>query len=359
MDEAHDDVVVSGVTPGDAGTHVVAGDDGSTEPLVAGHPARAPLPPEAALVYARLLERAPVDAKVLLGSFDDPADAARWLRHFEELGHVRCGADGRLHVAPPRTALAGWVTPRELEVDAARRTFDSVAALYAEHHAARTGFVELVEGREATRKVFYTLLASARDEVRGLDRGPYPEDVDGEPPEVEVAGLDRGVRYSVVYDTGVLQTRVGMLSVGSSIAAGESARVFPGVPVRMMLCDRDRGIVALPRRGGDEFDALVVYPSTLLDALSDLFEMFWRLGVPLQDLGTGDGLHGLDATHEPTRETQHLLALLTAGLADEVVARELGISERTVQRRIRRLQDLLGANTRFQLGVQAARRDWL
>ncbi|MFI6060373.1 hypothetical protein [Streptomyces sp. NPDC051286] len=38
---------------------------------------------------------------------------------------------------------------------------------------------------------------------------------------------------------------------------------------------------------------------------------------------------------------------------------ELGVSERTVARRIARLQEVLGAQTRFQLGVQAGRRGWL
>ncbi|NUR97005.1 MAG: LuxR family transcriptional regulator, partial [Kribbellaceae bacterium] len=35
------------------------------------------------------------------------------------------------------------------------------------------------------------------------------------------------------------------------------------------------------------------------------------------------------------------------------------VSERTVARRIGRLQEALGAQTRFQLGVQASRQGWL
>lgn len=41
---------------------------------------------------------------------------------------------------------------------------------------------------------------------------------------------------------------------------------------------------------------------------------------------------------------------------DESIARQTGLSIRTLRRRMRRLLDLLGAQTRFQAGMQAARR---
>ncbi|KGN31699.1 hypothetical protein N802_03310 [Knoellia sinensis KCTC 19936] len=41
------------------------------------------------------------------------------------------------------------------------------------------------------------------------------------------------------------------------------------------------------------------------------------------------------------------------------MARELGVSERTVGRRVARLEERLGARSRFQLAAQAYRRGWL
>ena len=61
----------------------------------------------------------------------------------------------------------------------------------------------------------------------------------------------------------------------------------------------------------------------------------------------------------PPAEDAHLLALMAAGLKDEVVARQLGLSLRTVRRRIAHLMDELDADTRFQAGLEASRRGWL
>jgi DNA-binding NarL/FixJ family response regulator len=62
---------------------------------------------------------------------------------------------------------------------------------------------------------------------------------------------------------------------------------------------------------------------------------------------------------EPTAETRQLLRLMGTGALDETIAREMGVSVRTVHRRITRLQELLGARSRFQLGVIAHERGWV
>ena len=67
------------------------------------------------------------------------------------------------------------------------------------------------------------------------------------------------------------------------------------------------------------------------------------------------GLDGIGTTSD----TRQLLTLLASGLKDDAIARQLGLSTRTMRRRIRTLLDELSAANRFQAGVQAARRGWL
>ncbi|MFB7223608.1 helix-turn-helix domain-containing protein [Streptomyces sp. NPDC056227] len=51
--------------------------------------------------------------------------------------------------------------------------------------------------------------------------------------------------------------------------------------------------------------------------------------------------------------------LLLAGYTDAAVAARLGISLRTMQRRVRRLMDLAGTDSRVLLGWHARDRGWL
>ena len=59
------------------------------------------------------------------------------------------------------------------------------------------------------------------------------------------------------------------------------------------------------------------------------------------------------------RRDARILSLLSDGRSDATIARQSGVSLRTVERRVRALMDRLDAKTRFQAGAQAARRGWI
>ncbi|MFE1446303.1 LuxR C-terminal-related transcriptional regulator [Streptomyces olivaceoviridis] len=323
-------------------------------------PALSVLPPEAQAVYRSLLMVAPIAADVFVAGSGDGSLTERCLRKLVAVGLVREEPDGLLHACSPRTTLEAWAARREAEAAEVRSAADVLAEVYAAHQGLRNEFFEVVEGRRAVRALIHSLQDAARREVRVFDRGPYLDDSPPLPEEVQLRALRRGTAYRVVYESGALHHQGALLCMRASVSAGEQARVFPDVPMKLLLSDTARGLVILPRPTSQQADALLVYPSPLLDALTELFEAFWRLGVPVSEAPEDVPLAGAaDGRREPSPETQRLLSLLTAGLTDESIARELGVSYRTVSRRIGRLQELLGARTRFQLGVQAARRGWL
>jgi DNA-binding NarL/FixJ family response regulator len=79
-----------------------------------------------------------------------------------------------------------------------------------------------------------------------------------------------------------------------------------------------------------------------------VFEAFWRSARPL-----------FSPDDEDAVSERELLSLLVVGLTDAAAAAQLGISVRTVQRRISELSERAGVSSRFQLGVEAVRRGWL
>jgi DNA-binding CsgD family transcriptional regulator len=145
----------------------------------------------------------------------------------------------------------------------------------------------------------------------------------------------------------------GMLAhTRRAIADGEQARLVQ-VPVKLAVADARTAILPLVSDEDQAVEsALVVHPSALLDALVGLFETLWRAAVPLR-LST----EGLEQEREaPDAE---VLALLAVGMKDDAIARQLGLSPRTVQRRVQVLSERLGARTRFHAGFLAAQHDLL
>ena len=152
--------------------------------------------------------------------------------------------------------------------------------------------------------------------------------------------LARGVRCRVVYDRTSLAEPGQPALLEALTAAGQEARVSADVPMKLVISDRRLALTPLSLHHGLTDAALLVHESGLLDALAALFESVWQRAIPLPEAGDEDG---------------RLLLLLASGLKDEAIARQLGIGERTVRRRVAALADRLGARTRFQLGIQAVR----
>jgi hypothetical protein len=124
--------------------------------------------------------------------------------------------------------------------------------------------------------------------------------------------------------------------------------------VKLHLVDDQIGFVELTSHDADSpSTALVVHRCSVLTALIGLFESAWAQALPLEP---GAGPNGGAAIREGDKL---LLALLCAGLADDITARELGISQRTYYRRLRLLMARTGATTRFQLAVHATRAGWI
>nr|WP_269151130.1 helix-turn-helix transcriptional regulator [Spelaeicoccus albus] len=82
-----------------------------------------------------------------------------------------------------------------------------------------------------------------------------------------------------------------------------------------------------------------------------MFELLWTAATPLPRSGRADSA-------DPSIDRDVLL-YLASGATDGMIARHLNVSPRTAQRRVRALMESLGAGSRFQAGIQAARRKLL
>ncbi|MFF3669539.1 replication-relaxation family protein [Microtetraspora malaysiensis] len=307
--------------------------------------------------YLALVEQGPQtlselgDRPTLAGA---PVDGLQYaVTELSDIGLVS-RTDDRLTAQPPRAALEAVAERRARE---ARIAHDSAALLsrFWLDHTSGSSYVEVVDTSHNSDAIQRRVHDEAVAEVRALWIGPVGGG-DREP-EIDTDALKamaRGIAYRVVYSATILQDPKALELAHECVDRGEQARVFPDLAMNLALCDNRFAVVSVtaPDRAGHH--SVVVQPSGLLDALIGIFESHWRMAVPLPPAG-----EAVESGASPTSEARQLLSYLSAGLTDESIARELGVSERTVARRIARLQEVLGARTRFQLGVQASRCGWL
>lgn len=252
----------------------------------------------------------------------------------------------------PDVALSVFFLRREEELKQAR----AHAALLQERFRAAVGgnaadLVEVVHGSDAISRRVDQVMRTARELVRFVDKPPYARQPSTlHPAERDL--LQQGVRFRGIYDRSALDLHDLRGDVEAGLSLGEEARVLADVPTKMVLADAHLGIMPLVTTPAALESAVVVHPSALLDALGALFTSLWGRAVPLA-LTTAEDMVGLSA------QDARLLALLTTGMPDRSIAKQLGLSYRTFQRRLHRLMMMLGAETRFQAGLRAAARGWV
>ncbi|MBL7260500.1 helix-turn-helix domain-containing protein [Paractinoplanes lichenicola] len=255
------------------------------------------------------------------------------------------------HALPADVALGDALLREQQSLESARRLVAALSEEYRTNTRRRSPehLVEIVVGAAALRDRLREMQDSAREEILWFCRA-NPIAMQGPENTEESTALERGVRYRAIYERELLEKPGELDSIVDAMKLGELSRTLPHLPVRLAVADRALAICPLvpdAARGVGEPTAALIRPSELLDALVALFESYWERATPLLPDGSEE---------EPDKL---LLSLFVAGLPDKSIATQLGVSRRTVQRRLDRLMEAAGVDTRAGLAFQAARRGWL
>ncbi|SNX88299.1 transcriptional regulator [Streptomyces sp. TLI_55] len=327
------------------------------------------VPPEQETVYRLLVTSGGATAEDIsrrIGVSNDDCTRVLDSLVLQGLASPTDGTPRMFRPVPPDVALLPRIKHTADALDTARAEADRLLETYREtarrHDAGQ--LLEVITGAEALRQRLRQIQVNAREEMLWFCRAQYVAMPSGSNTE-EFEALARGVRYRVLYEKAFFDDEGAVDNVVAGVRAGEMARSVPWLPLRLAIADRSVGIFPLvpggPQGSPGQPTTALVRDSSLLDALVALFESYWENAVPLHLSESGDTLATDAGTPHPDLSPADgkLLSLLVAGVADKAIASQLGLSRRTVQRRIQSLMERAGAGTRMQLAWQAARRGWL
>ncbi len=269
-----------------------------------------------------------------------------------------------LIVRSPAQALAAGL---EVELAAARRALTGLGrvrelvellpTLPAEDPSVpgpRPLLGETVE-EESVEQVLVSWVGRAEGELLWFRPGPWHLYDQGLVAQAVAAAVARGVRSRAVYPARVLVEEPQIVLARAE--AGEEVRLVADLPSPLGIVG---GVGAmLPEPFGVPRSGLPGHPGNrrvqvrqpaLVAALTGYAEEVWERAVSLPGSArdrAAAGRHRL------------LLEQLVDGAKDEQIARALGLSLRTVRRRIAALMEELAVESRFQAGVEAVRRGWI
>jgi DNA-binding CsgD family transcriptional regulator/sugar-specific transcriptional regulator TrmB len=306
-------------------------------------------------VYRALLRKPSTSlAELAVACGSGPSRVRGALLRLEDQRLVRRTPQRGFVPVAPEVALVALIQRREAELGVVRADVLELAEMFRtgrlEGHPAE--LVEVVTGADAILRRARELNDGSQEEILAFDKPPYMFQPDDREIDAERPLLQRGVAARAIYSREAVETPQRPAILSRLAALGEEARILPKLPFKLRIYDRRVAIVPLTTDEHATESVAIVHRSGLLVALIALFEAYWDQAHPL----VGDVE---DRPAVLTDDDVEVLRLMNAGLKDEAIARQLGVSMRTVRRRVVHLMDLLHASTRFQAGAQATRRGWI
>jgi DNA-binding CsgD family transcriptional regulator len=269
--------------------------------------------------------------------------------------------DGEIMSAvSPMLAEATVLGAEDLELGARRAVLEArrntIRQLVPEWNEALTAAVhetavDVISDPTQIGNVLMHYADSCRDELLSVAPGRLPKTrIDSRTRIANLYSLRRGIKTRALYQHTALRDRHTRSYLTELADNGAKIRFAPSVPGRSLVVDRDVALLPIPADNPGRQGLAVVRETNVVAWVIATFEQLWAEAVPMEEVMTRQSD---DAQIDQTRSA--ILRLMAEGEKDEAISRRLSISVRTCRRHIADYMTQVGAASRFQAGVIAAR----
>jgi DNA-binding CsgD family transcriptional regulator len=268
----------------------------------------------------------------------DVLDLDKPLRRMVEMSLLRVDDADRVSAVSPMLAEAIVLGAEDLELGVRRASVESrrnaIRRLIVDWNDTLsaagevTPSVQVIEDQNQMGNVLMHYADRCRDELLSVAPGRLPKTrIDSRTRIANLYSARRGIRSRLIYQHTALRDRHTRSYLTEMADNGARIRFAGSVPGRSLVIDREVALLPLPTNDANQAGLAVVHEP--MSRQSDAAELDQTRGA--------------------------ILRLMAEGEKDEAISRRLSISVRTCRRQIADYMAQVGATSRFQAGVIAAR----
>lgn len=277
-----------------------------------------------------------------------------------EMGLVRLDDHERVTAVSPMLAEATVLGAEDLELAARRASVESrrnaIRKLITDWNDAfgvrsPDVAVDVIADPNQIGNVLMHYAENCDQELLSVAPGRLPRTrIDTRTRVANLHTLRRGVKLRALYQQVALRDRHTRSYLTELADNGAKVRFTTSVPGRSLVIDRKIVLLPIPTDDPAKLGLAVVREPNVIAWMVSTFEQLWAEAQTLEDALSRDQD---DTELDQTRTA--ILRLMAEGEKDEAISRRLSISVRTCRRQIADYMAQVGATSRFQAGVIAAR----
>lgn len=291
-----------------------------------------------------------------------PEDLDKSVVRLTDMGLLRQSSDGLFTAVSPMLAEATVLGSEDLELGARRAALeqrrDAIRRLVPDWNAtlspgASETIVDVVSESAAISNVLMHYTDNCEREILSVAPGRLPTSrIDGRTRLANVYAARRGIKTRALYQHSALRDRATRAYLKDLAGLGARIRLTSSLPGRSLVFDRQVALLPVPTDNPGRVGLAIVREPNVIAWVVATFEQLWSEAEPLEDVI--DNQHH-DGDYEIDQTRAAILRLMAEGEKDEAISRRLAISVRTCRRHIAEYMVQVGATSRFQAGVIAAR----
>ena len=312
-------------------------------------------------LYRAVLRNSGASVNVFASYLDrEPEELDKSIARLCEMGLLRLLDGDRLQSVSPMLAEASVLGAEDLELGARRvlleQRRDAIRRLVPDWNEVLSPTqpdpsVEVITDQAAIGNVLMHYADRCERELLSVAPGRLPAArIDGRTRVANLYSLRRGIKTRAIYQHAALKDRATSSYLHELASQGAKIRIATSVPGRCLVVDRSVTLLPIPMPNPVQHGLAIVREPNMIAWIVATFEQQWAESSPLEDVLNRQG----DETElDQTRAA--ILRLMADGEKDEAISRRLSISVRTCRRHIAEYMLQVGATSRFQAGVIAAR----
>ena len=207
--------------------------------------------------------------------------------------NIRLGTVKKYEAINPKIAFIDLIQQQKNSVEELENLQSDLETTFNEkNQSSSTEFIQVLTSKQGQIEKFDDLIRHSSKNLNSFNKKPYGTGFDRESEAIKedsrplIHAIKRGVSVKAIFEAESgkdILPFLDMISYYQSI--GEEVRICKKLPLKMLLSDDDIAMISLQNNNKINFKltSIVVDHSDLINAMNELFELYWGYGITIED----------------------------------------------------------------------------